>query len=384
MTGSAGDGESGEGGAPAERRLRIAAHNGAPEFGGAERATALLLEGLAERGHEVRLFYNRDVVARGMTEYGIELRRGRLGGDLAVHHAVRFALRLRRYGPDVLVVGTFRKLWLAALAGRLAGVPVVARIGLSTDVPRNLKYEWVFRHWVSAVVANAEDLANAYRDALPDAPPPLIRAIHKGIESRAPVADPVETRRAVSLPPDRPVVGGVGRLVRQKRYDRLLRTVALLPPRVHCLLVGDGPLRADLESLASELGVADRVRFTGYRDDVPELLAALDLLLVTSDRESLANVMLEALSVGTPVVSTPVSGAAEALARARTGSALPGLVVEPEPERLAGAVSSLLDDPERLDAMAAAASEAAELRFGRERMLHEWEALLRSVVRGPG
>ena len=360
--------------------LRIAAHNGAPEFGGAEIATALLLTGLRDRGHEVILFHNRDVVARGVARYGVQTRRGRLGGDVAVHHALRFALQLRRWRPDVLIVGTFRKLWLAALAARLAGVPVVARIGLSTDVPRNIKYRFVFRRWVDAVVTNAEDLAAAYHGALPTAPPPRIVTVHKGVEPPAETA-PGRTRRALDVPAGAPLIGGVGRLVEQKRFDRLLRAVALLPARVHCLVVGGGPLRAELESLAGRLGVAGRVRFTGHRDDVPEIMAALDLLVVSSDRESLANVMLEALAVGTPVVSTPVSGAAEALGPAPHGRA-PGRVVEAEPAALAAAVEALLSDRDRLRELGRVARRRAERAFGKDRMLDAWEAVLRDVVAG--
>lgn len=371
--------------------LRIAAHNGAPEFGGAEIATAILLAGLRARGHDVLLWTNRPVVDAGVAPYGVETRRGKLGGDIAVHHALRFALQLRRWRPDVLIVGTFRKLWLAALAARLAGVPVVARIGLSTDVPRSAKYRFVFDRWVDAVVTNADDLADAYRRALPAAPPPHIVTVHKGIEPPARTRPAAETRRALELPPDAPLIGGVGRLVEQKRFDRLLRTLARLPARVHAVVVGAGPLRPELEALAAELGVAGRVRFTGHRGDVPDLMAALDLLVVTSDRESLANVMLEALAVGTPVVSTPVSGAAEALepedglpGGVPDPERVPGVVVRPEPEVLAQELESLLADPDRLAAMGRAARRAAERRFGKERMLDAWEDVLRAASRPGG
>jgi len=369
-----------------ETRLRIAAHNGAPEFGGAEKATAILLRGLADRGHDVVLFCNRDVVAEGVGAYGVEVRRGRLGGDVALHDAVRFALQLRRWKADVLLVGTFRKLWLAALAGRLAGVPVVARIGLSTDVPRNLKYAWVIRRWVAAVVTNAERIADAYRESLPDAPPPRIETIHAGIEPPDRVADPGETRRSLGVPSDAPLVGGVGRLVVQKRFDRFLRTVALLPPEVHALVVGGGPLRSELGELATVLGVAERVHFTGYRDDVLDVMATLDLLLVASDREGLANVMIEAMFVGTPVVSTPVSGADDALRPLEAGSgsgSRPGIVADADPERLADSVASLLADGARRGKMGAAARAAAEKRFGKGRMLDAWESVLGGVSRRP-
>ncbi len=371
----------------ARDRLRIAAHNGAPEFGGAEISTAILLGGLRARGHEVVLWTNRSVVDRGVAPYGVETRRGKLGGDIAVHHALRFALQLRRWRPDVLIVGTFRKLWLAALAARLAGVPVVARIGLSSDVPRSVKYRFVLDRWVDAVVTNADDLAEAYRRSLPASPPPRIVTVHKGIEPPDETAPAVETRRALGVPVDAPLIGGVGRLVEQKRFDRLLRVMVRLPARVHCVVVGAGPLRPELEALAGELRVADRVRFTGHRDDIPDLMAALDLLVITSDRESLANVMLEALTVGTPVVSTPVSGASEALepedglpGEVPDPERTPGVVVRPEPEVLAQEVESLLGAPDRLAAMGRAARRTAERRFGKDRMLDDWEAVLREVA----
>ena len=364
--------------------MRIAAHNGAPEVGGAEIATALLLAGLRDRGHDVTLFYNRELVARTAEAHGVETRKGYLGGDIAVHHAFRFARQLRRRDPDILIVGTFRKLWLAALAARLAGVPVVARIGLSTDVPRSAKYDLVFRHWVDAVVTNADDLAAAYRDALPDAPPPRIVAVHKGLELPGPSRAPEETRRALDVPTDAPLVGGVGRLVEQKRFDRLLETVARLPTAVHCVIVGDGPLRGELEARAAELGVAGRVRLTGHRDDIPDVMAALDLLAVTSDRESLANVMLEAMAAGTPVVSTPVSGAREALETGTAAGPAPGRVVEPDPAALAAVLEDLLADPATLKRMGQAAKRTAERSFGPNRMLDAWESVLRDVAReGP-
>lgn len=360
--------------------MRIVAHNGAPEFGGAEKATAILLEGLGERGHEVTLSCNRDVVARGVAEYDVDVRRDRLGGDIAVHDAVRFGYRLRREGADVLIVTTFRKLWLAGLAGRLAGVPVVVRIGLSTDVPRNLKYEWVLRNWVNVVVTNARGIADAYRDALPHAPPPHITTVHQGIHLPDAILDPAKMRRALSIPEDAPLIGGVGRLVRQKRFDRLLHTLALLPPETHCLVIGHGPLRGALESLADDLGVASRVRFTGHRTDVLDLMGSLDLLVITSDREGLANVMIEALSVGTPIVTTPVSGAEDALETSASGEP-PGRIVRPEPSRLAETILSLLADPVGLERMGRSARAIAERRFGRERMLDAWESVLRFSIR---
>ena len=150
--------------------LRIIAHNGAPEWGGGEIALVDLLLGLAGRGHHVTLLCNRRLVAEAAQARGVETRLLRLGGDLAVHGAVRLALVLRRERPDAFIVGTFRKLWLAAAAARMAKAPnLVARLGLSTDTPRNFKYRFVLRRWVDHVVFVADVMRKSYVEAFPAA-----------------------------------------------------------------------------------------------------------------------------------------------------------------------------------------------------------------------
>src|SRR5687767_14387736 len=149
------------------RSMFIVAHAGARVWGGAERSVALLLQGLQQRGHRVLLLCNDAVVADPVRALGVPAEILPLGGDASVHHAARLAGRLRRLRPDVLLVGMFKKVWLAGLAGRMAGVPrIVARVGLQSDVPRNLKYRMAFRWLVDHVVVVAERLRPAYA-ALP-------------------------------------------------------------------------------------------------------------------------------------------------------------------------------------------------------------------------
>ena len=353
----------------------VAAHNGARIWGGAERATAALLAGLQRRGHRVLLFCNDPLVAEGASALGVPTELQPLGGDGALHHAARFALRLRRDRPDALVVGTYKKLLLAGLAARLARVPkVVARVGLESDTPRNAKYRLALPRLVDTVVVNADRMRPAFAD-LPGLDSCRVVTIHNGVHPPTATATRDEVRRSLGIPPDAPVVGAVARLAGQKRFDRLLRAVSRLPGGVHCVLAGDGSERAALEALARELGIAPRVHFLGHRDDVGNVLGALDVFAVTSDREGMSNAMLEALAAGIPVASTPVSGADEALAPLPDGRHV-GVVTSFDEEGIASALRGLLADRGRLAAMAAAAREAAEERFGFERMLDRWERVL--------
>jgi glycosyltransferase involved in cell wall biosynthesis len=165
------------------------------------------------------------------------------------------------------------------------------------------------------------------------------------------------------------------RLVDQKRHDVLLRAWARLPVQCVLLVAGDGPNRQAIESLHTDLGLADRVRLLGNRSDVPRLLAAADVATLASDWEGLPVFVLEAMAAGRPVVATAVDGLTEVL---RHGG---GLLVPPgEPEALAAALGRLLTDP----AERAAAAEAARRTVAAEHdpltMTRRYDELLRGLV----
>ena len=132
--------------------------------------------------------------------------------------------------------------------------------------------------------------------------------------------------------------------------------------------------------VAAQLGMADRVHLAGFRRDVGDVLDAIDLFAVSSDREGFANAMLEAMAFGIPVVSTDVSGAREAL-DAAPGEPRAGIVTGFSEAELAEAIGGLIRDPDARRRMGDAARARAERRFGEERFLDEWERLLEDGVR---
>ena len=120
-------------------------------------------------------------------------------------------------------------------------------------------------------------------------------------------------KERLGLPHDRPVIGAVGRLSPVKGLDVLVRAVSLLDKGAILVLVGDGPERQVLGALACSLGVSDRVRFLGHRDDREEIYPAFDVLCLPSRSEGLPRVILEAQSCGVPVVGSDVGAVAGAL-----------------------------------------------------------------------
>jgi glycosyltransferase involved in cell wall biosynthesis len=360
--------------------LVIVAHNGARIFGGAERALLRLLHGLQQRGHDVTLCCNHELVVRAAERAGVRAVRMPLRGDLVLSDALRFARFLRRQRPDVVLFGTFKKIWLGGLAAALAGVPLrVARIGLASDTPRRLKYRIALARWIDVIVLNAESMRPAFVRGMPAGSTARVVVIHNGVARPAVTTPARDVRAAHGIPADAVVVGTVARLARQKRLERLIEAVALLPPHVHALLVGVGPERALLERTIARHALGGRVHLPGHSEDVGSFLAALDVFVICSDQEGMANAMLEAMTMGVPVVSTPVSGAAEALEPLPSG-VRPGLIADGfSPAALAAELRPLIADTQLRASMAAAAARASE-RFSVEHMIDSWDALLQQEV----
>jgi glycosyltransferase involved in cell wall biosynthesis len=179
-------------------------------------------------------------------------------------------------------------------------------------------------------------------------PEERVTLIHNGVETDRLVPstsgdDARRIREELGLGEHARLVGAVGRLVWQKGFEHLLAAlpgVAARVPEVGLAIVGEGPLRAELEARARSLGVAERVRFLGFRSDVPSVLRACDVLAVPSLQEGFPMVTLEAMALGVPIVATEIEGIAEQLDHDRQA-----LLVPPaQPRALTTAVLALLQD----------------------------------------
>ena len=165
-----------------------------------------------------------------------------------------------------------------------------------------------------------------------------------------------ETGRAElrKLLPDRPVLLFAGWLIPRKRLDIVL-SVAKLLPHVTTIIVGDGPLMQDCKDKAASYGIEERVLFYGQKrpEEMPKFYSAADVLLLPSDREGWANVLLEAMACGTPVVSRAIGGAPDLITKAVAGR----VVDSDKPEVLAEAILSILKVPPARDEVRKFASD---------------------------
>src|SRR4051812_17262366 len=174
----------------------------------------------------------------------------------------------------------------------------------------------------------------------------------------------------------------VANLRPEKSHETLLAAAAMLVdshPDLRFQIVGDGPRRAELEQLASTLGVSRQVEFLGHREDVPALLANADLFALPSRSEAFPNGAIEAMAAGLPVVACATGGLLDLIDNGQTG-----LLVEPDnAPALAGAIESLVLSPARAAAMGAAARDEVTRRYSFDRMVRSFEDLYLSHLEIP-
>jgi glycosyltransferase involved in cell wall biosynthesis len=346
--------------------LHVAAYTDASAFGGAERCLATILAGLASDIAVTVVGTSADVVdevvrerpgARAFVLSPVKTKRD--FGPILEH-----VKAMRRLGADVVHINlrtpySCQYGLFAALLARGSRVVAVEHLPLHSESATKRWFKRRTSRRLSGHVAVGEGAAREVeRDA--GLAPGSIAVIRNGV--------PAQPERAVAeqFGPS-PVVGGAGRLDKQKGFDILVDALELLPV-VTAVVVGDGPERGVLEARAAQRGVADRFVITGWRPVAAPLLRGFDVFALPSRFEGLPLVVLEAFEAGVPVVATDVGSVAEAVTPGETG-----LLVPPEdPAALAE------DDLRRR--LAAAGHEAWRDRFDAKRMVASYEELYRSLA----
>lgn len=273
----------------------------------------------------------------------------------------------RHERPDIVHTHSSKAGVLARVAARLAGVPTLVHTvhGWSFRDFQPGPIQGLYLHlerllarvttWIVVVAESDRRIGLANRIGV-DAQYVLVRS---GVDLEA--FRPSRGRRgrarsSLGLPPDAVVVGTVTRLGEPKDPETTVRAFAAvrrLVPQARLVVVGDGPHRPNIEALVDGLALDDAVHLLGARDDVAELLPALDVFVLTSLSEGLPRVLVEAMAAHVPVVATDVGGVGELVIDGETGVLVPPAA----PDALADAIVAVLADPVGADGRRDAAVE---------------------------
>jgi len=366
----------------AERPLRVMFVQTSMPVGGAETLTVSLIRRL-----------NRD---RFAPELVCLKTPGPLGEVLAeeipVHHGLlknKYDLRVwprltrllhQRKIDAIVTVGAGDKMFWGRLAARRAGVPVILAALHSTGWPDGIsRLNRLLTPITDAFIAVAPSHGRFLieQEHLPAA---KVAVIPNGVDTNrfAPMPDIATVRRQLNITPNAPVIAIVAALRPEKNHELFLSMARRVTEQLRdarFLIIGDGPRRELLEQRAGELGIAQRVLFLGSRDDVPQLLAASDVFALTSHNEANPVSILEAMSVGRPVVATNVGSIHEAVDQGQTGY----LVPPGDEKQLARRVIELLEDPVRAHEMGAAARQKVVQCWSIDVMIQGYQRLIESV-----
>jgi glycosyltransferase involved in cell wall biosynthesis len=363
----------------ATRRIRVAHLVDTLEIGGAERQLVTVATGVDRDRIEPSVIcltrrgpFERELAAAGVPVHLIG-KRHKAGGQAFLR--LRAALRQQR--PDILQTWMFT----CNLFGRLAakGLPIrVLASEVAADPTKSavrLAVDRVLAKTTPAFYVNSRTVAEFYH-AKCGIPFEKLVVIPNGIDVRE--VEPV-ARHTLSVPADSYLVGCAGRLSPEKGFDRVIEALAspaLRTRRVHVVFAGDGPMRGPLEALAQQLGVADRVRLLGYREDLPRVLKALDLFVLASLHEGMPNALMEAMAQGVPCVVTPVGGVAELVRHGESGVVLDRSAAEP----IARAIADLMDAPGTAVALGRAGRRHMQESFSVQENVRRFEDLYRRLV----
>ncbi len=338
-------------------------------IGGAERLEMLLTMGLDSSRYRRTLCITRwssdeeekENVQSWMSEF-----RESGAGFLGLKRRSRFDLRswwallsfLRRERVDVIHAHLFGSNLWGTVLGRLARVPVIVaqEHGSSFEgrpVRRFIDREIIARGADVIVAVSRED-----RQSMIDIEgikPEKVRLVRNALPPRPPTEDR-DIRRELGIGLEDPVIGTVCELRPEKAIEVLVDAAAVLIrefPRLRVLIVGDGPERPRLEAIIAERDLTGTVEILGYRSDVPDLLAAIDVAVICSDREGSPLALLEYMEAARPIVATRVGGIPHMVDHEKQS-----LMIDPrDPEGLAQAIGELLRSPDRAKEMGRCAQE---------------------------
>lgn len=354
---------------------------------GAEKQMTTLACELKRRGWDVHVgVLTRDGPYRAvLEEAGVPVFLVSKRGKVDLGALVRLQRWLQEIRPAIVQTWLFAANVYGRLAAKKAGVPHILASERCVDLWKAWWHFWFDRYlgrWSKYIIVNSSGVAEFYKSK--GLPQQKLVVIPNGIGK---LEKPTGSRRALllelGLPEGARLLGIVGRLWPQKGLRDAIWAADLLKrirDDVHLLIVGDGPERRALERYCENLEITDRVHFLGHRPDALRITSQLDVFWNTSRYEGQSNSLMEAMSLGVPVVASDIPGNRDLVVHGQTG-----FLVTRGPEFRAGVAKftkKILEDPELARRLGEAARERMEKEFSVERMVAAYETLYRALLEG--
>ena len=365
--------------------MKILMSESSTAMGGQELAVLLQCQGLLKRGHEIRLILEPGgpmhdmALRRGIPVVAISMKRRRYAQ--AIWAFRRLLLRER---PHILHVNSSRDSWVGSLAARLVPArPCVVRTRhISNPLKRSFTTRLLYRRLFDAVIVTGGELT---RRGLVDRDGLDARRVHAfpiGIDvSEFSPGQPAHDLRAeLKIEPSCRLVGIISYLRAYKGHEYFIEAASrILAHRrdVAFLIVGEGPLEKTLHDLIAARKIGDGVRMLGYRDDLLNVFRSLDVFVIpTVEADTIPQVLMQALAVGLPVISTTVGSVPDVITDGATGFIVP----PKDAGRLADRIERLLDNATLVAEMGRSGCRLVRERYSLDAMLTKLEGVYEATT----
>ncbi|GMV91452.1 MAG: hypothetical protein AMXMBFR82_12300 [Candidatus Hydrogenedentota bacterium] len=309
---------------------------------GGEQQASYLIRGLVERGHDCAIA-GRTGSAFVTADHGpglFEIVEAPFRGEADLWTAFKLSRAVRRLDIDILHAHTSHALTYAVLARKLAGRgKVVASRRVDFPPRQNAFSRWKYGA-ADHIIAISGKIAEVMRTF--GVPESRLSVVYSGIDP-ARLDVPPLSRSSLGVPEGVPLLGNVAALVGHKDHQTLIAAMAEVlraVPEAHLVVAGEGPLRPELERQIAGLNLGHAVHLLGFRNDVPAILKALDVFVMSSKEEGLGTSVLDAMAAGVPVVATAAGGIPEMVRDRSTGL----LATARNPRQLADQVIEMVRD----------------------------------------
>lgn len=374
---------------PRQRFVNIFIAESSTAVGGQELAVLLHAEGLLKRGHQLRLILEpHSPIARMAMEKQLPVTLLTMRKSRYPQAIVSLRALIADHRPAILQVNSSRDSWIGAVTVRLVRPrPRLLRMRhISAPLNRNWMTRLLYRRLFDMVVVTGGDKTKrelVERDGLA---PDRVAAFPIGLDVNyfRPAAPEQDLRHEFGLPKGHLLVGLISYLRSYKGHEYFIEAAGMLAGRrrdVTFVIVGEGPEEAAIRARIEQLGLSERIRMLGFREDLLNVFRSFDLFAIPSvEGDTIPQVLMQALAIGLPVVSTTVGSIPDVVIDGETGFVVPPR----DAAALADRIARLLDDGELRSRMGVQGRSMVERSYSLERMLDRMEGVYDRLIHAPG
>ena len=340
-------------------------------YGGGEVWMITAIKELIKRNHNVTLICRPDSrIAFFAEKNNINFIKMKIRGDLDPFVILKMISILRSKEIEIILTNMDKELRLSGIAARFAKVKaVICRKGIDYPLKNNLRYRLTYNWLAKVIVANSNATKKTILKNAPWLDKSRAIVIYNGIDPELfSKKNTCNLRKELRIPNEAPIIGFVGRLNVQKGITYILQAfkkVLRIIPTAQLVMVGEGDLKEEIETVVKENNYSKNIHLFSFRDDIPNMMRTIDLLILPSVWEGFGTVLIEAMASEKPCITTNISSMPEIVEEGKTGY----LVPPKNPDKLSEAIIDLIQNPLKAIEMGREGKKVVLAKFNLKKMI---------------